>query len=126
MVRRLQFLIGATALLVAAFSTGLPFMFYVVYLGLLAVGGSYVLTRFGLVGLEAGYRVDHLQGHVGEDLRTTYSISNTGSGRGRNEPGSRSCLSRAGEHSASTRRSSARAIRSGSSKRRRRWAVQRN
>ena len=78
MVRRLQFLIGATALLVAAFSTGLPFMFYVVYLGLLAVGGSYVLTRFGLVGLEAGYRVDHLQGHVGEDLRTTYSISNTG------------------------------------------------
>jgi uncharacterized protein (DUF58 family) len=77
-VRRLQFLIVATALLVAAFATGLPFLFYVVYLGLLAVGGSYVLTRFGLAGLEAGYRVDHLQGHVGEDLRTTYSISNTG------------------------------------------------
>jgi uncharacterized protein (DUF58 family) len=75
-IRRLQFLIVATVLILAAFSTGLSFIFYVVYLGLLAVGGSYVLTRFGLADLEAGYRVDHRQGHVGEDLRTTYSISN--------------------------------------------------
>jgi uncharacterized protein (DUF58 family) len=76
-IRRLQFLIVATALLVAAFASGLQFLFYVVYLGLLAIGGSYVLTRLGLADLEAGYRVDHRQGHVGEDLRTTYSISNT-------------------------------------------------
>ena len=76
MIRRLQFLIVAIVLLLAAFSTGLPFLFFVVYLGLLAVGGSYVLTRFGLADLEAGYRVDHRQGHVGDDLRTTYSISN--------------------------------------------------
>ena len=76
MIRRLQFLIVAAVLIVAAFSTGLPFLFYIVYLGLLAVGGSYVLTRFGLADLEAGYRVDHRQGHVGDDLRTTYSISN--------------------------------------------------
>lgn len=76
MIRRLQFLIVAVLLLIAAFSTGLPFLFYMVYLGLLAVGGSYVLTRFGLADLEAGYRVDHRQGHVGDDLRTTYSISN--------------------------------------------------
>ena len=76
MIRRLQFLIVAVVLLVAAFSTGLGFLFYVVYLGLLAIGGSYVLTRFGLADLEAGYRVDHRQGHVGDDMRTTYSISN--------------------------------------------------
>lgn len=76
MIRRLQFLIVAVVLLIAAFSTGLPFLFYVVYLGLLAIGGSYVLTRFGLADLEAGYRVDHRQAHVGDDLRTTYSISN--------------------------------------------------
>ncbi len=76
MIRRLQFLVVATVLLVAAFSTGLGFLFYVVYLGLLAIGGSYVLTRFGLADLEAGYRVDHRQGHVGDDMRTTYSISN--------------------------------------------------
>ena len=76
MIRRLQFLVVALVLILAAFSTGLSFLFYVVYLGLLAVGGSYVLTRFGLADLEAGYRVDHRQGHVGEELRTTYSISN--------------------------------------------------
>jgi uncharacterized protein (DUF58 family) len=66
-IRRLQFLIVAVVLVIAAFSTGLSFLFYVVYLGLLAVGGSYVLTRLGLADLEA---------HVGDDLRTTYSISN--------------------------------------------------
>lgn len=76
MIRRLQFLIVAVILLIAAFASGLPFLFYVVYLGLLAIGGSYVLTRFGLADLEAGYRVDHRQAHVGDDLRTTYSISN--------------------------------------------------
>lgn len=76
MIRRLQFLLVAVILLIAAFSSGLPFLFYVVYLGLLAIGGSYVLTRSGLADLEAGYRVDHRQGHVGDDLRTTYSISN--------------------------------------------------
>ena len=76
MIRRLQFLIVSIVLLLAAFSTGLPFLFFVVYLGLLAIGGSYVLTRFGLADLEAGYRVDHRQGHVGDDLKTTYSISN--------------------------------------------------
>lgn len=76
MIRRLQFLVVAVVLLIAAFSTGLSFLFYAVYLGLLAIGGSYVLTRFGLADLEAGYRVDHRQAHVGDDLRTTYSISN--------------------------------------------------
>jgi len=75
-IRRIQFLTVAAALLIAAFSTGIPFLFYIVYLGLLAVGGSYIMTRFGLADLEAGYRVDHRQAHVGEDLRTTYSISN--------------------------------------------------
>lgn len=76
MIRRLQFLLVAVILLIAAFSSGLSFLFYVVYLGLLVIGGSYVLTRYGLADLEAGYRVDHRQAHVGDDLRTTYSISN--------------------------------------------------
>jgi uncharacterized protein (DUF58 family) len=75
-IRRLQFLIVAVVVLIAAFSTGLSFLFYIVYQCLLAIGGSYALTRFGLADLEAGYRVDHRQGHVGDDLRTTYSISN--------------------------------------------------
>ena len=39
-IRRLQLLVIAAVLVVAAFSTGLPFLFYLVYLAILVVGGS--------------------------------------------------------------------------------------
>jgi len=78
MIRRLQLLAIAAVILVAAFSTGLPFLFYLVYLGVLVVGGSYVLTRLALVNLEAGYAVSQLYGHVGDQLRVTYTLRNTG------------------------------------------------
>lgn len=78
MVRRLQLLIVGVVLVVAAFSTGLPFLFYLVYLGILVVGGSYVLTRLGLSDLEAGYAVSQLHGHVGDKLRVTYTLRNAG------------------------------------------------
>jgi uncharacterized protein (DUF58 family) len=75
--RRLQlFLIGGV-LLLAAFSTGLHFLFYLVYLAILVVGGSYVLTRLGLSDLEAGYAVSQLHGHVGDKLKVTYTLRNT-------------------------------------------------
>ncbi len=77
MLRRLQLLAIATALVVAAFSTGEEFLFYLVYLGILVVGGSYVLTRLGLSDLEAGYAVNQLHGHVGDRIRVTYTIRNT-------------------------------------------------
>ena len=77
MFRRLQLLAIATVLVVAAFSSGLPFLFYLVYLGILVIGGSYVLTRLGLSDLEAGYAVSHLSGHVGERLQVTYTLRNT-------------------------------------------------
>ena len=50
MLRRLQALILVTVLVVAAFSTGQLFLFYLLYLGILVVGGSYVLVRLGLNG----------------------------------------------------------------------------
>jgi uncharacterized protein (DUF58 family) len=75
--RRLQLLVLATVLVVAAFSTGEPFLFYLVYLGILVVGGSYVLTRLGLSDLEAGYAVSQLNGHVGDRLQVTYTLRNT-------------------------------------------------
>jgi uncharacterized protein (DUF58 family) len=78
MIRRLQLLAIAAVVIVAAFSTGLPFLFYLVYLGVLVVGGSYVLTRLALVNLEAGYAVSQLYGHVGDQLRVTYTLRNTG------------------------------------------------
>ncbi|HEY3523079.1 MAG TPA: DUF58 domain-containing protein, partial [Candidatus Limnocylindrales bacterium] len=76
MIRRLEVLVLAAVLIVAAFSTGLAFLFYLVYLGVLVVGGSYVLTRLGLADLEAGYAVSQLHGHVGDQLRVTYTLRN--------------------------------------------------
>ena len=78
MIRRLQLVVVAVVVLVAAFSTGLAFLFYLIYLALLVVGGSYVLTRLGLSDLEAGYAVSQLHGHVGEQLRLTYTLRNAG------------------------------------------------
>lgn len=77
-VRRLPITVLAGLLIVAAFSTGYDFLFYLVYLGVLVVGGSYVVTRFGLADLEAGYAVNALQAHAGDQLRTTYTLRNTG------------------------------------------------
>ncbi len=77
-LRRLPITVLAVLLVVAAFSTGYDFLFYLVYLGILVVGGSYLVTRFGLADLEAGYAVNTLQAHVGDQLRATYTLRNTG------------------------------------------------
>jgi uncharacterized protein (DUF58 family) len=76
-LRRLQLFAVGAILLIAAFSTGLPFLFYLVYLAILVVGGSYVVTRLGLSDLEAGYAVSQLHGHVGDRLKVTYTLRNT-------------------------------------------------
>src|SRR3954449_8675347 len=78
MFRRLQLVVLVVVLAVAAFSTGWPFLFFLVYLGLLVGGGSYILTRLGLGGLEAEYAVSQRSGHVGDRLRVTYTLRNTG------------------------------------------------
>jgi uncharacterized protein (DUF58 family) len=77
MFRRLQLLLLCAILVITAFSTGWTFLFYLVYLGVLVIGGSYVLTRLGLADLEAGYAVNQLSGHVGENIRVTYTLRNT-------------------------------------------------
>jgi uncharacterized protein (DUF58 family) len=77
MLRRIQLLAIGAVLLIAAFSSGEEFLFYLVYLAILVVGGSYVLTRLGLSDLEAGYAVNQLSGHVGDRLRVTYTLRNT-------------------------------------------------
>src|SRR6478672_11806862 len=77
MMRRLQLLLIAGILLIAAFSTGLTFLFYLVYLAILVIGGSYIVTRLGLSDLEAGYAVSQLNGHVGDRIRVTYTLRNT-------------------------------------------------
>lgn len=77
MIRRFQLVVIAAILLIAAFSTELEFLFYLVYLSILVVGGSYILTRLGLADLEAGYAVNQLTGHVGDKLQITYTLRNT-------------------------------------------------
>ncbi len=76
-LRRLPLIILATILVLAAFTTGEPILFFLVYLGLAVIGGSYLVTRFGLTDLEAGYAVSQLQAHVGEILRATYTLRST-------------------------------------------------
>ena len=76
-MRRLQLILIAAILLIAAFSTGLEFLFYLVYLAILVIGGSYIVTRLGLSDLEAGYAVSQLNGHVGDRIRVTYTLRNT-------------------------------------------------
>jgi len=75
--RRIELFFLGAVLVLAAFSTGQPFLFYLVYLAVLVVGGSYVLTRLGLTELEAGYAVNQLSGHVGERIRVTYTLRST-------------------------------------------------
>jgi uncharacterized protein (DUF58 family) len=77
MLRRLQLLALVVVLVVAAFSTGWEFLFFLVYVGLLVGGGSYILTRLGLSDLEAGYAVSQLTAHAGDRLRVTYTLRNT-------------------------------------------------
>ena len=77
MFRRVQAIVLATILVVAAFSTGYTFLFYLLYLGILVVGGSYVLVRLGLSDLEAGYAVSQLHGHVSDRMRVTYTLRNS-------------------------------------------------
>jgi uncharacterized protein (DUF58 family) len=75
-IRKLQLFTAVAVLVIAAFSTALPFLFYLLYLAILVIGGSYVLVRLGLTDLEAGYAVSQLHGHVGDKLRVTYTLRN--------------------------------------------------
>jgi len=76
-LRRFQLIVLAAVLAVAAFSTGAEFLFFLLYLAILVVGGAYVVTRFGLADLEAGYVLDRLHAQAGDTLRATYTIRNT-------------------------------------------------
>ncbi len=77
MLRRIEIAVIALLIVVAALSTGAEFLFFLVYLGILVIGGSYVVTRFGLADLEAGYVLDRLHAQAGDILRASYTVRNT-------------------------------------------------
>ncbi|HEX6139751.1 MAG TPA: DUF58 domain-containing protein [Candidatus Limnocylindria bacterium] len=76
LARQLRFVFLGTVLVVAAFSTGIPFLFFLVYLlgGLLLAAWLY--ARRGLQGLRAGYHVINPRAQVGEVLQAVYRIDN--------------------------------------------------
>jgi len=74
--RHLRLLFLTTALVVAAFSTGLPFLFFLVYLTTALLIGSWLYARRGLHGVRADYRVLNPRTHVGEVLQAVYRVEN--------------------------------------------------
>ncbi len=82
LARQLRFIFIGTVLVVAAFSTGITFLFFLVYLLGALVLGSWIFARHGLRGVRAGYHVMNPRAHVGEVLQAVYRIDN-GSGLGK-------------------------------------------
>src|SRR5206468_2307691 len=74
MIRRFQLFVIAAILLIAAFSTELEFLFYLVYLSILVIGGSYILTRLG------HFRVEPLQIRTGDPFGFFEASASVGQG----------------------------------------------
>ena len=74
--RRLPLIFIATVLVVAAFSTGISVLFFLVYLAGALIIGSWWYARRGLGGVRAGYHVLNPRAQVGEVLHAVYRIDN--------------------------------------------------
>ena len=74
--RHLRLLFLLTVLVVAAFSTGIDFLFFLVYLTVAIGIGSWIYARRGLSGVRADYRVINPRTHVGELLQAIYRVEN--------------------------------------------------
>ncbi|HSK94710.1 MAG TPA: DUF58 domain-containing protein [Candidatus Angelobacter sp.] len=74
--RHLRLLFVVIALGVAAFSTGIDFLFFLLYLSLAVGAGSWLYARRGLNGVRADYRVLNPRTHVGEVLQAMYRLEN--------------------------------------------------
>jgi len=77
LARQLRFIFVGTVLVVAAFSTGITFLFFLVYLLGALLLGSWLFARQGLRGVRAGYHVMNPRAHVGEVLQAIYRVDNT-------------------------------------------------
>ncbi len=76
LARQLRFVFLGTVLVVAAFSTGINFLFFLVYLlGALLVA-AWFFARRGLQGLRAGYHVLNPRAQVGDVLQAVYRLDN--------------------------------------------------
>ena len=76
-IKQLRFVFLGTVLVVAAFSTGISFLFFLMYLSAALLLGAWFYARNGLRGVRAGYHVMNPRAHVGEVLQAVYRIENT-------------------------------------------------
>jgi uncharacterized protein (DUF58 family) len=76
-IKQLRFVFLGTVLVVAAFSTGISFLFFLMYLCAGLLLGAWFYARNGLRGVRAGYHVLNPRAHVGEVLQAVYRIDNT-------------------------------------------------
>ncbi|HET6380491.1 MAG TPA: DUF58 domain-containing protein [candidate division Zixibacteria bacterium] len=74
--RQLRFVFLGTVLVVAAFSTGIEPLFFLVYLLAALLIGAWFYARRGLRGLRAGYHVLNPRAQVGEVLQAIYRVDN--------------------------------------------------
>jgi uncharacterized protein (DUF58 family) len=74
--RQLRLVFLGTVLLVAAFSTGINFLFFLVYLTAGLMLGAWWYARRGLEGLRAGYHIVNPRAQVGEALEGVYRVDN--------------------------------------------------
>lgn len=74
--KQLRVVFFGTALVVAAFSTGISFLFFLVYLLAILLLASRWYARRGLRGLRAGYTVLNLRAQVGDRLEAIYRLDN--------------------------------------------------
>ena len=74
--RQLRVVFFGTALVVAAFSTGISFLFFLVYLMATLLLAARWYARRGLRGLRAGYHVLNPRSQVGDLLEAVYRVDN--------------------------------------------------
>ncbi len=74
MLRKVGFLAAITLIVMAALLTGAVEIYFFLYLGLIVIGGAYLLARRGLTNLEAGSWLDRQHATVGDTLTITYTL----------------------------------------------------
>lgn len=73
-----RLVVGSIVLAVAAFSTGFAALTFLAWLLVLLLGGAWLLTRWSIRGLEAGYALDRRVAPVGETLTIAYTVRDPG------------------------------------------------
>ncbi len=73
-----RLIVGSLALAIVAFSTGIAALTFLAWLLVLLLAGGWILTRWSIRGLEAGYALDRRVAPIGETLTIAYTVRDPG------------------------------------------------